>query len=40
MTMVNNKYSTSLRCYVAPNKFEMNAYFTHIWMANWKKDNH
>jgi hypothetical protein len=39
MTMVNNKNSISLRCYVAPNKFETNAYFIHIWMANWKKDD-
>jgi hypothetical protein len=40
MTMVNNENSISFHCYVAPDKFEMNAYFIHSWMANWKKDNH
>jgi hypothetical protein len=38
--MVNNKNSISLCCYVAPNKFETNAYFIDIWVANWKKDDH
>ncbi len=30
MTMVNNGNSISLHCYVAPNKFETNAYCIHI----------